>query len=347
MDSKRICVIFIFGLFLILNASCICAHDNSTDPVYQNSDNDFISGDGNDFSGVHSDFGQWGLDENGNIVITPSNENYAFENISTDSGEDNCTDLRNKNDDFDNNQTQNASSMLSPSQMNTLWAEYVKDPQAFMEKYNSLPNASSVIWDDNVSDNSCNNLNSKEFDEFMDFVKKTSIKPDAIESKDVNVFYSKDNVYKVRILNPVGDSVGSGINVTFVFNGKKIKVKTDDNGYASFRFDSPAGNYFVKTCAGNLTSKNKIIVKPLFKTKNVTKKYKKSSKFTVKLVKPKGKSVSKQNIKITFKGKTYNVKTDSKGLATFNIPKNLKTGKYTIKTYYNGCAVKNTVTVKK
>lgn len=108
-----------------------------------------------------------------------------------------------------------------------------------------------------------------------------------------------------------------------------------------------AGNYVVNIYAGDISSKNKITVMALFKTKNIQKKYKKSSKFKIKLIKQNGKSVSKKNIKITLNSKSYRVKSNSNGIATFNIPKNLKIGKYTIKTSYNGCVVENKITVKK
>lgn len=52
-------------------------------------------------------------------------------------------------------------------------------------------------------------------------------------------------------------------------------------------------------------------------------------------------------VKVKFKGKTYKLKTNSKGIATFKIPKNLKKGKYTIKTTYNGLTNSNKIIVKK
>lgn len=60
---------------------------------------------------------------------------------------------------------------------------------------------------------------------------------------------------------------------------------------------------------------------------------KKSSKFTVKLVKINDKSVNRKAIKITFNGKFHAIKTNSKGIAIFALPKNLKVGKCAIKTF--------------
>ena len=331
---KRVCLILVLILFFVLGASCVHAQDNSTDFVFQNQSGDFISDDGNDFESYFNNFSRPCFDEN-----------YTFANLSDDISEGNLTDLRNSHDD---NQTQDILPISSPAGMNTMWAEFVNDPEAFMEKYNSQPDASSISWDDYVQANdSCGRPYSKEFADFMNFVEMTKVTPASIESADAKVFYSKGNVFRVRVLNALGDSVAEGVNVTFVLNGKKINAKTDKNGYVGFRFNCQAGTYQVKTLAGNVTSKNKITVKALFKTSDVTKRHAKSSKFTVKLIKRNAKSLSRQTVKITFKGKCYKIKTNSKGVATFAIPKNLKTGKYSIKTSYKGCVVKNKITVKR
>ena len=345
MNFKKICFISLFLLFLIINTACAYDFDNSTEEFSQET-NDLICDGENDYN---HDFGQWVLDENGTLVYVPSDENTSFPYFDIPAGGGNVTDLRNNNEsDINLTEPSNQSTVNSPASMNPLWNEFIKDPQGFMEKYHSLPDTVSVDWDKYVENNdSWSWHSSKELRDFLDFVSETKVKPDVIESKDIGVFYSKNNIYKIRVLNPVGDSVGKGINVTFVFNSKKINAKTDSNGYASFRFNAQPGNYVVKAYAGEIHSKNKIDIKALFKTKNLNKKYGKSSKFSIKLIKHKGKSISKQTIKITFNGKNYNVKTNSKGIATFNISKNLKIGKHTIKSRYNGCVVKNSITVNR
>ncbi len=349
MNLKNIGIILLFSLFLILSASSVQAQDNSTELVYQNQDDSFVCDVENNSCGVDDnsnywsldDIGRWVVDDDGNLVYIPSDNNRTAENFTEYGFKENGADLRK------NNSSQNISQMSNPYDMNPLWKEYAKDPWAFMEKYHSLLNSPSIPKNYTLPDDSCHRPYSKEFKDLMNFIEKTLVKPDAIKSNDINVFYSHRNLYEVRILNPIGDSVGNGVDVTFIFNGKKVHVKTDDGGYASFKFNCQPGNYVVKTHAGNISSKNSIVVKPLFKTKNVAKKYKKSSKFTVKIIKQNGKSVFKKIIKITFKGKNYSVKTNSKGIATFNIPKNIKVGKYAIKTCYNGCIVKNIVAVKR
>lgn len=347
MNFKKISVISLFILFLILSTSSIHAQDleNTTEPDSEFQDkNILLDAENSSTTPIgDNDIGEWTLDENGNIIWIQSSENHTFGDFSVEFNKENVTDLR-KNNTEDIIQNQSFPMISGPSSMIGLWKEYANDPLSFAEKYNPVPKTAPANWEDN---DSCHKPYSKEFLDFLNYVNENKIKPNSIESNDINVFYSKNNTFKVRILNPVSDSVGKDVNVTFEFKGKKINAKTDENGYASFKLNSQPGNYNVKIYAGNITSKNKITVKSLFKTKNINKAYKKSSKFTVQIIKQKGKSVSKQIVKITFKGKTYKIKTNLKGIAKFNIPKNLKIGKYVIKTSYNGCSVKNQITVKR
>lgn len=53
-----------------------------------------------------------------------------------------------------------------------------------------------------------------------------------------------------------------------------------------------------------------------------------------------------ENVTIKYNGRTYTVKTDSKGYATFKINTELKVKKYTITASYKGNTVKNTISIK-
>ena len=61
----------------------------------------------------------------------------------------------------------------------------------------------------------------------------------------------------------------------------------------------------------------------------------------------KGKAYKNQVVKIKFKGKTYKIKTNKKGIATFKVSKKLKAGKYIIRTTYKGLTNSNKIVVKK
>ncbi|WP_298523742.1 right-handed parallel beta-helix repeat-containing protein [uncultured Methanobrevibacter sp.] len=167
----------------------------------------------------------------------------------------------------------------------------------------------------------------------------------AIISSDLTAYYAKKISYSVKVFDLNGKAVGK--KVKFTINKKNHYVITDKNGVATLKISLKPGTYTVDVAYGKIKVKNKITVKTTLITKNVSKKVKKSGKFTVKVLSSKGKALAKKNVKVKFKGKTYVLKTNSKGLAAFKIPSNLKVGKYTIKTSYNGLTNSNRITVKK
>ena len=107
------------------------------------------------------------------------------------------------------------------------------------------------------------------------------------------------------------------------------------------------GKYTVITKFEDVKVKNKITVKTTLITKNKSKKVKKSAKFKIKVLNSKGKAYKNQLVKVKFKGKTYKLKTNKKGIAIFKIPKKLKVGKYKIKTTYKGLTNSNRIIVRK
>ena len=166
-----------------------------------------------------------------------------------------------------------------------------------------------------------------------------------IKSKDATRYYSNEITYKVSL----SDISGSLVNKTvrFKVNYEIYTVKTDENGVATLKVNLEPGKYTVKITYGKNIIRNKITVKTTLITKNINKKVGKSTKFNVKVLNEKGKPYAKQLVKVKFMGKTYKIKTNSKGIASFKVPNNLKIGKYAIKTTYNGLTNTNKVIVKK
>lgn len=167
-----------------------------------------------------------------------------------------------------------------------------------------------------------------------------------IVSKDLTKFYKQSKQFKVRVYGADG-KLAIGKYVKFTVGKNVIRVKTDKKGYATLKFNKKPGKYTVYIKYGDVKVKSKIVVKTVLVTKNVSKKVKKTGKFNVKTLNSNGKAVKNKVVKIKFKGKTYKIKSNKKGIATFKIPKNLKVGKYTIKTTYNGLTNSNKIMVKK
>ena len=159
------------------------------------------------------------------------------------------------------------------------------------------------------------------------------------------------NNFKVRVLSD-GNSVGSGKFVYLKIAGKTLKAKTNKFGYAVFKLSVKPKKYTATVTYG--TSRSfKISVTTIFKANNI--KVKKSAKvlnIKVSLKKVNDKYLSGKKVTLKFKGKSYKLKTNSKGAVTFKISKDvlkkLTVGKkYTYAVSYGKDTVKKTVLVKK
>ena len=164
-------------------------------------------------------------------------------------------------------------------------------------------------------------------------------------NKAYTVYYGNTVTYKVKILD-AKKKAAAGKSVTFKINGKSKTVKTDKNGYASYKVKLAAGSYTITATCGLHKVSNKITFKPTVIAKSVSKKKAKTIKYTVKVVNNKGKILKNKKVTFKVKNKKYTAKTNKKGIATISL-KNLKVGKYAISSTYGGCTVKTTLTVKK
>lgn len=167
----------------------------------------------------------------------------------------------------------------------------------------------------------------------------------SISAKDVSTYYAGKTSYKVTLLDSKKNPI-AGKYVVFTINNKEIAVKTNSKGVATLKVKLVPGKYIVTAEYGDQMVKNTIKVKNSVITSNVVKKQKKAKNFKVKILNKKGKAYAKRIVTIKFNGKTYKIKTNKKGIASFKIPNKLKKGKYIIKTTYQGLTKKNIITVK-
>lgn len=165
-------------------------------------------------------------------------------------------------------------------------------------------------------------------------------------NKNISMYYGAGKEYKVRINDDYGD-IAKGVKVKFNINGKTYTRTTDDKGYASFKINLAPNTYTITATYKKFTVSNKVVVKPTLITKDASVKKSKTLTFTAKLLDNNGKILKNKQIVVKFKGKTYKVKTNTKGIATFKIKLNSKIGKFAITTSYGNLKVTNTITVKK
>lgn len=172
-----------------------------------------------------------------------------------------------------------------------------------------------------------------------------------------------DKTITVTATNSLTGSRIKGLEISFDFNGKKVKVKTNANGQAIYKANLPSKTYTTTiSCGGTgqytIATKNvKVVIKKATpKISASKKKFKvkvKTKAYTITLKNSQGKVMKNANVKLTVKGKTYSAKTNSKGQATFKIT-NLKTRgsfaatiKYASTNYYNSANKKVVLVVVK
>ena len=168
---------------------------------------------------------------------------------------------------------------------------------------------------------------------------------------NVTVDYVGGFYFTVKVVSSDGKVAVGGESVIFIFNGNVKTAETDKNGIAKIEITQTPGKYTIKTVFNGKTYTNKITVKQVLKTSKVTVK-KTAKKFTLKAtLKINGKLVKGKWITFKFNGKTYKVKTNSKGISqktlNKNVIKKLKKGKtYTVKVTYIKDTIKSTVKVR-
>lgn len=166
-------------------------------------------------------------------------------------------------------------------------------------------------------------------------------------NKDLTVYEYSNKVYKIRIWDDNGNPVGANEKVTIKIAGKTSTVKTDSNGYASFKVNLENKVYTIKATYKGFTVSNKITVKSRLVTSNMVFKKAKSYKYQAKLIDSNGKVVKNKKIAFKIKTKTYYVNTNSKGVATVTIKLNLAVGSYKITTSFGNFKETNTIKIKK
>lgn len=158
--------------------------------------------------------------------------------------------------------------------------------------------------------------------------------------------YTYGSKYSVKLLDKDSSPL-KNTTVSIVFAGKAYNVKTDANGVAKIDVKIKPGTYSVKITNPNTSEEKTQKIKVLSRiteNKNLVMYYGSGSSYKVKVLDDYGNIAKNVSVKFTYRGKTYNKRTDSKGYAYLKISS--KPNKYAISVTYKGFTVKNNVTVK-
>ena len=174
------------------------------------------------------------------------------------------------------------------------------------------------------------------------------------ENKDLSPLYSAKATYKVLVTCD-GQAAGAGETVIIKFNGKTYPVQTDSKGYAILNLNTKVKpkTYIITAEYHGVKVSNKVTVKSIIDANDKkVKKSKKVNKVKVSLKKVNGKYLKGEVLKIKFNKKTYKVKTNKKGKATWKVKKSmlkkLKIGKkYKYKVTYGKDVVTKKLSIKK
>ncbi|MDO5847935.1 MAG: hypothetical protein Q4P18_00155 [Methanobrevibacter sp.] len=176
-----------------------------------------------------------------------------------------------------------------------------------------------------------------------------------LSSNDIDMFYKDGTKYEVTLVDAKGNPA-AGETVSLILNGKSFKnLKydrvTDSNGVASLPINLAIGQYTITAKYGSeeVTTTVNVLQKQCNLVGNdLVKYFKNGTQYTVKLLDEDGNPAVGKTVSVTLVGQnmksvTYNIRTDSNGIAT--LPINLVAGQYTITAKYESVSVTNKITV--
>ncbi len=154
-----------------------------------------------------------------------------------------------------------------------------------------------------------------------------------VKSKDMSKYYKGSTQYSAVFFDNHGNVLANH-DVTISVGGKLFTKKTNSQGVASLAINLNPGSY--KVISTNPVTGYKLTttftVLSTISSGNTYKVIGDGKKFSAKFFKNDGNPLSGQYIKFKIKGKTYKVKTDSKGQAALSLKK-FKKGTYKIICY--------------
>lgn len=232
----------------------------------------------------------------------------------------------------------------------------------FRDIYSSFNESGNVITTvfPGLSDNVKNSLNVEMNVADSDIPIDPSTK---IVASKLTTYPLSDGYLSVKLVNSKGNIIANQL-ITFKFNGKTYAAKTNAQGIAKVKVSlstkktysvtlSYAGNADYKSCKAT----SSIVVKTgskssKIKASNIKVIKNKKKTYQFKLTNAAGKALKSQKVTVKLNGKTYPLKTNSKGIAKLSVKLNkVKKYKATIKflgnANYKAVSKTTTITVAK
>lgn len=177
-------------------------------------------------------------------------------------------------------------------------------------------------------------------------VKSTVTIKSTIKCSDFSKYYKNNAAYYSTFYDKKGKLLKES-SVKFKVNSKSYTVKTNKKGVGKLNINLNPGTYSISSINSKTseTVSKKITIKSILETHDLTMNEKDGSKFNVKVLNSNGKVSPNKKVTLKVNGKTYTPKSNSNGIASQSI--DLRAGKYTITTEYEGLKNINKITINK
>ena len=274
-----------------------------------------------------------------NITISGFTDNSAFENGSTLFAQNN---LWVYNSNFANSLNQELIYYSNLSDINSgtlhLVANSMKTPNVYAIVYESASRISSptslILESQNVLKGSTFKIG-----KLVDDMGNVIVGPDIL----IILYKNNDASLKMGNSDVLGGDFTAGdyqfvLKSNYTIGGYNFKCDLDEGVYEVSGSVLNVGMDEFK-CSDCVLSVSDLI----FKAPSVVKYFGGSEKFTVKLADNKGKAIGGHEVSITINGRTYNLKTDSNGIAEVSL--DLPVGFYDVTALSGGIKVLSNVTV--
>lgn len=154
-----------------------------------------------------------------------------------------------------------------------------------------------------------------------------------LTAPDVKMHYKDGTTFKVTLKDKNKKAINNA-KIKIAINGMTYNRVTDKKGTASINLNFKNGTYAALTTFDGTSkylkqsTKSTVTIKSTIKCSDFTKYYKNTASYYATFYDQKGKLLKNTAVKIKLNGKTYSIKTDSKGVGKLAI--DLKPGKYSI-----------------
>lgn len=167
---------------------------------------------------------------------------------------------------------------------------------------------------------------------YSTLIKEGTKKKVTLSAPNVKMYY-KDGSKFTATLKFQKMAIGNA-KIKIQIDGKTYTKTTNNKGQVSLNLNLKSGKYTVlSTCDGNsefegASAKSTVTIKSTIKANDFSKYYKNSASYSSTFYDKKGKALKSTSVKYKLNGKTYSVKTSTKGVGKLAI--DLKPGSYSL-----------------